>query len=211
MSGSRTFWTRLAAFALAGVLLGVLASFLVRGRGDPGLDQADAPTSSATLALPVPTSDRPTGAQATPSSATLAPTARPTDAATSRPKTSLAAFTRHVSAAMKDGGALLQSLRDAAEAFDIATVRSDAATLAAWAGAESDWLDAHPPRACYAKVHSTYGSAIDDFAQAASITEQFAADFPFADFDSLQPALDLAQSGATSMQSAVDMLPVVRC
>ncbi len=105
----------------------------------------------------------------------------------------------------------LQSLRHAAQAFDVPTVRSDAAALAAWAEAESAWLDAHPPKACYAKVHAAYGSAIDDFAQAASITEQFAADFPFADFDSLQQALDLAESGSASMQSAVDLLPAVRC
>ena len=209
MTGSRTFWTRLAVFALAGVLLGAMAAFLVRDRGASDPATADAPTSSATLAAAA--TAGPTLAPTTEPSATEAPTARPTDAGASRPKTSLAAFTRHVSAAMEDGGSLLQSLRQAAQAFDVATVRSDAAALAAWAGEESDWLDTHPPRACYAKVHKAYGSAIDDFAQAASITEQFAADFPFADFDSLQQALDLAESGSRSMQSAVDLLPGVSC
>ena len=80
-----------------------------------------------------------------------------------------------------------------------------------WAETERTWLDRHPPRACYAAVQETYAGAIDDFAEAAAITEKFAEDFPFADYDALQRALDLAGSGSASMQGAVDQLSGVRC
>ena len=208
MAGRRP-WPMLAGFALVGVLLGALAAFVVRDR--PGADSANA--SAATLA--------PVEATRTPAvPETVAPTGgRPTEQAAGSPtaapaggqRTSLAAFGKHVSAAIKKGSTRLESLRTAAQALDIPAVRQDAAALQAWAQAESDWLDVHPPRACYAAVHDAYGRAIDDFAQAATITEQFAADFPFADFDSLQQALDLAESGSRSMQSAVDLLPGVSC
>ena len=111
----------------------------------------------------------------------------------------MAAFGRHVDAAVKEGADLLESLRRSGEAFDITAVRTDAAALRTWSAAESDWLAAHPPEACYAHVHGTYASAIEDFGEAAAITERFAEAFPFADFDEVQRALDLAGWGAASM------------
>ena len=210
MAGRRRLWPTLAAFALVGVLLGALAAFFVRDRSG---DVVATATATATAAVPEAT----TRPRATPG-VTVPVQAQPTDPSRASPTTaaegkatSLATFGKHVSAAIKKGSSRLESLRTAAQAFDIPAVRSDAAALAAWAEAESAWLDAHPPKACYAKVHAAYGSAIDDFEEAATITEQFAADFPFADFDSLQQALDLAESGSASMQSAVDLLPAVRC
>jgi hypothetical protein len=210
VTGSRRFWTRLAAFALAGVLLGALAAFLVRERGDSGPGEADAPTSPATLAAPA--TDRPTSAPPTQPSASDPPTAQPTElAATAAPTFTLATFVRHVGRAIKQGETLLTPLREAAQALDLKAVRADAAALSGWAATESAWLDRHPPVPCYADLHHAYGSAIDDFAEAAAITEQFAKDFPFADYDALQRAQDLAQSGSASMQGAVDRLAAVRC
>ncbi len=145
--------------------------------------------------------------------ATVSPiAAQPTEpAATAAPNTSLATFVRHVGRAIKQGETLLTPLREAAQALDVKAVRADAAALSGWAATESTWLDRHPPERCYADVHRAYGSAIDDFAEAAAITEQFAKDFPFADYDALQRAQDLAASGSASMQGAVDRLPAVRC
>lgn len=210
MTGSRRFWTRLAAFALAGVFLGALAAFLVRQGGAAGPDEADAPTSSATLAALA--TDRSTSAPPTQPSARETPTAQPTEpAATAAPNTSLATFVRHVGRAIKQGETLLTPLREAAQALDVKAVRASAAALSGWAATESAWLDRHPPASCYADVHRAYASAIDEFAEAAAITEQFAKDFPFADYDALQRAQDLAQSGSASMQDAVDRLAAVRC
>ena len=95
--------------------------------------------------------------------------------------------------------------------MDVNAVRAAAAALSGWAATESAWLDRHPPARCYAEVHHTYAGAIDDFAEAAAITERFAKAFPLADYDSLQRAQDLAGSGAASMQGAVDQLSSVRC
>ena len=102
-------------------------------------------------------------------------------------------------------------LQQAAQAFDIKATKRAATAISEWAATERSWLDRHPPRACYAEVHAAYGSGVDDFGQAAEITEQFAKDFPFADYDSLQRAADLATSGSGAMQSVVDQLSSVRC
>jgi hypothetical protein len=118
---------------------------------------------------------------------------------------------KHVSAAIKDGQALLPPLQQAGQAFDIKATKRSASAISDWAETERTWLDRHPPRACYAALQETYAGAIDDFAEAAAITEKFAKDFPFADSDALQRAQDLAGSGSASMQGAVDQLPGVRC
>jgi hypothetical protein len=212
MSSSRRLWPTLAAFALVGVLLGGLAALLLRDGSEP---ETAAPTATSTLAEASPEPPVPSVTLPAEAGSTAATTARPTDAPTGppggRPTTSLAAFGKHVTAAIKVGATYLESLRSAAQAFDIPAVRKDAAALRAWAAAESDWLDSHPPKTCYADVHRAYESAIDDFGQAATITVQFADDFPFADFDSLQQALDLAESGSASMQAAVDLVNEVSC
>ena len=209
MSGSRPRWAPLAAFALAGVMLGAVAAFAVRDRpsSDPGSAEASSPAvtvapSLSALRTPAPTPK-------------LEPTQEATGPLTSAPTptkaTSLAAFRRHVVGAIDEGDARLQSLRIAARAFDIPSVRSDSAALSAWAAEESSWLDRHPPKACYAEVHRTYASAIDAFGQASEITERFAKAFPFADYDELQRALDLANAGAASLGDAARLLQEVDC
>jgi hypothetical protein len=213
MSGSRRLWPTLAAFALVGVLLGGLAAFLVRDRSDAGT--AAVPTATSMVAAATGGSPAPFSSPSAGPVATGQATAPLNDAATAAPAgratTSLAAFGKHVTAAIKKGGASLESLRSAAQAFDIPAVRKDAVALQAWAAAETEWLDTHPPRACYADVHRAYASAIEDFHQAAAITVTFAEGFPFADFDSLQQALDLAESGSASMQAALDLVKGVSC
>ncbi len=52
---------------------------------------------------------------------------------------------------------------------------------------------------------------MDDFGQAAAITERFAEDFPFADYDDLQRAIDLANRGAASMEEAGRLVQEVDC
>ena len=206
--GSRRLWTRLAGFALAGVLLGAVAAFVVRDRpsSDPG--QAGATPTVTELASTADRSRLAPTAQPEPTRAAAAP---PTPEPTERQTTSLAAFGEHVGAAIKEGAALLETLRGAAQAFDIGTVRSSSAALSAWATEESAWLDEHPPRRCYRSVHAEYASAIDDFGEAAAITERFADDFPFADFDDLQRAIDLANRGAASMEEAGRLVQEVDC
>jgi hypothetical protein len=154
---------------------------------------------------------RPAPAPTSDPDATPAATDPPAPPPTERPTTSLAAFGEHVGGAIKEGAALLETLRGAAQAFDIGTVRSSSAALSAWAAEESAWLDAHPPRRCYRNVHTEYSSAIDDFGEAAAITERFAKDFPFADFDELQRAIDLANRGAASMEDAGRLVQEVDC
>jgi hypothetical protein len=209
MNATRRPWAWLAVFALVVVLLLVGVAAVLRARSS-----AEAPAASGS-----PSADAGAAARSTAGAVTepaIEPTAAPTAGPTGEPaaparRTSLAAFARHVRRAVEDGGALLVSLREAAQAFDIPTVRSEAAAVSAWADVESGWLDDHPPRACYADVHTEYRSAIDDFAEAAEITERFATDFPFADFEALERALDLANSGAASMQAASDLIASVRC
>ena len=147
MTGSRGFWTRIAAFALVGVLLGALAAFLVRGGGDSGPGEADAPASSATLAAIA--TDHPSSAPPTQPSASEAPTAQPAaePTAAGSKRTSLAAFVKHVSAAIKDGQALIEPLQQAAQAFDIkATKRCSVGHLRL--GADRTVLARPPPAAC---------------------------------------------------------------
>ena len=207
MDATRRPWAWLAVLALVVLVLLVGVAAVLRARSSADAP-ATSPSQSADATAP-PTADVAIEPTTEP---TAAPTPGGTAAPTARAKrTSLAAFARHVQSAVEDGAALLVSLRAAAQAFDIPIVRADAAAVSAWAGAESDWLDDHPPKACYADVHSEYGRAVEDFAQAAEITERFATDFPFADFDDLQRALDLANSGAASMQEAADLLQSVRC
>lgn len=187
---------------LAGASLGALAAFVVRDRSqsDSGLAASTSPASATEAPAPS-VEPRPTSG----------PTERPTSAPADPSATSLAAFGRHVDAAVKEGAELLESLRRSGEAFDITAVRTDAAALSTWSAAESDWLATHPPEGCYAHVHGTYASAIEDFGEAAAITERFAEAFPFADFDEVQRALDLAGSGAASMQEAARLIQEVRC
>ncbi|MET1232983.1 MAG: hypothetical protein ABWY52_09060 [Candidatus Limnocylindrales bacterium] len=197
------------AFVIAGASLGALAAFAVRDRSssDPGLAASMPP--SGTLA-PLPTSAVGT-APATEPGLTPEPTGRPTSAPADPSTTSLAAFGQHVSAAVKEGADLLQALRRSAQAFDIKTVRTDAAALGAWSAEEADWLAGHPAEACYAEVHAEYARAIEDFGRAARITERFAEAFPFADFDELQRAIDLGESGSVSLQEAARLVQQVRC
>jgi hypothetical protein len=207
MDSTRRPWAWLAALSLIVVLLVVGIAAVLRGA-----DAADGPAGSPS---PAAVDETPTlGSSPEP---TIEPTTVSTPGATGEQaapptrRTSLAAFARHVRRAVEDGAALLDSLRQAAQAFDIPTVRDDAHALSAWAGAESAWLRKHPPEPCYADAHAGYASAIKDFAEAAAITERFARDFPFADFDELQHALDLANSGSASMQAASDLLKAVHC
>jgi hypothetical protein len=198
----------LAGFALAGVLLGAVAAFLVRDRPSSDADQAGVtPAITVPAASLEPTAPSPTA----PPAPTREPAGAPTPEPTERQTTSLAAFGEHVAGAIKEGAELLETLRGAAQAFDIGTVRSSSAALSAWAAQESAWLDEHPPRRCYRSVHSEYASAIDDFGEAAAITERFAKDFPFADFDELQRAIDLANRGAASMEEAGRLVQTVDC
>jgi hypothetical protein len=207
MDSTRRPLAWLAALSLIVVLLVVGIAAVLRGA-----DSADGPAGSPS---PAAVDETPTlGSSPEP---TIEPTTVSTPSATGEPtappagRTSLAAFARHVRRAVQDGAALLGSLREAAQAFDIPSVRDDAHALSAWAGAESAWLGKHPPKACYADAHAGYASAIEDFAAAAAITERFATDFPLADFDALQRALDLANSGSASMQVASDLVKAVRC
>jgi hypothetical protein len=208
MDSTRRPWAWLAALSLIVVLLVVGIAAVLRGA-----DSADGPAGSPSPSAAV--DETPTlGSTPEP---TIEPTTVSTPGGTAEPtappagRTSLAAFARHVRRAVEDGAALLESLREAAQAFDIPTVRDDAHGLAAWATDESAWLRKHPPEACYGDAHAGYASAIEDFAEAAAITERFATDFPLADFDALQQALDLANSGSASMQAASDLLKAVRC
>lgn len=208
MARSRRPWRIFAAFALAGVLLGAVAAYVVRDRSpsDPGLTAGE-PTITQGTSTP----QNPTTAPIPEPDTTQTATEPPAPAPTGQRTTSLAAFGEHVAGAIEDGAALLEALRGAAQAFDIGTVRSSSAALSAWAAEESAWLDEHPPRRCYRKVHIEYSSAIDDFGRAAAITERFARDFPFADFDDLQRAIDLANRGAASMEDAGRLVQETGC
>jgi hypothetical protein len=209
MARGRRRWAWIAALVLVGASLGALAALAVRDRSSPDPGLATSTSPAATLA-PLPTSaTRP--APSTPPDPTQKPTGRPTSAPADPSTTSLAAFGRHVSAAVTEGAGLLEALRRSAQAFDISAVRGDAAALSAWSASESDWLAAHPAEACYANVHDEYGRAIEDFGRAARITERFAEAFPFADFDELQRAIDLGESGSASLQEAARLVEEVRC
>ena len=210
MARPRRLWTRLAVFALIGVLLGGVAALAVRERDD---DAGQAAAASATVTAIVPTSGSATrSAAVTPGpspESSAEPAAEPSAAGSKR--TSLAAFVKHVSTAIKDGQALIEPLQQAAQAFDIKATKRAAADISDWAETERSWLDGHPPRACYAAVHAEYGSGVDDFGQAAKITKRFADAFPFADYDDLQRAVDLATSGSASMEDAGRLLQQVDC
>jgi len=206
MARRRRLWPWLLGFAIVGVLLGAMAAAVARDRASHVGQPTARPAVILTPAARTPTPDLAAGATVSP---TAAQSSEP--AATPAPNTSLATFVRHVGRAIEQGEALLTPLQEAAQALDVKAVRAAAAALSGWAATESAWLDRHPPARCYAEVHREYGGAIDDFAEAAAITEQFAKDFPFADYDSLQRAQDLAGSGSASMQKAVDRLSGVHC
>ena len=148
MAGGRRRSTWVAAFVLAGAVLGALAAFVVREStplAPAARHRADgvspALARSRRAARP-PAEPRPT-------------LGRPNDRPRRRPirrRTSLAAFGRHVDAAIKDGADLLASLRRSGEAFDITAIersqrRSD------WAEHRVELAGRHPPGACYAHVH----------------------------------------------------------
>ena len=207
MARRRRLWTLLIGCAVVGGLLGAMAAAMARDRAS---NDGEATARPAIVLSPPARSPTPRPAVA----ATVAPTdAQPTEPppATAEANTPLATFLRHVGRAIKQGESLLTPLQKAAQALDVKAVRTSAAALSSWAATESAWLDHHPPASCYADVHHTYASAIDDFAQAATITEQFAKAFPFADYGALQRAQGLAESGSASMQGAVDRLSAVRC
>jgi hypothetical protein len=199
-------WRLLAGFAIAGVLLGAVAAFVVRDRSPSDPDEPR-PTSAVTEVAGV--TELPSLAPTGDPEPTEVPT-RPVTP-TERPTTSLAAFGEHVTGAIREGAAFLEDLRAAAQAFDIGAVRSSSGALSAWASAESRWLEDHPPRRCYRGVHAEYASAIDAFGEAAAITERFAKDFPLADFDELQRAIELANTGAASMEEAGRLISEVDC
>jgi hypothetical protein len=209
---TRRRWLWLVGLIVVGALLGAVAAGIAR----QGRESATASATPASVVAGSTSGARPTttaASSASPSAEVPAPTAEPAQPTTAPAsgRTSFAAFGRHVERAGERGTALLGELRVAAEALDVPAVGTASAKLGDWAATESAWLDDHPPRRCYADVHAGYGDALAEFGQAAGIMERFAADFPFADYDSIQEALDLAESGSTKLQAAGQLVPGVRC
>jgi hypothetical protein len=215
MSRGRWLAVWLVALVLVVLLAIVAAAFVRRGRETAEVS----PTATATLQASEPgPGTAPTDA-ALPTDGTLptnggpgAPTADPAaTAGGNTAATPFRTFRRHATRAVEEGADLLAALRTAGEALDIDGVRRASDDLGDWAASEAAWLDAHPPQPCYARVHRRYSRAIGAFGEAAGITEQVAADFPFADFGQLDRAYELAEDGAADMQQAVDLAAGVEC
>lgn len=77
------------------------------------------------------------------------------------PGTSLTEFADHAGDFMLD--TLLpisEDLEDATAAYDLEAIKDGAIDMWIVSGDELDWIDAHPPQACYAELHATYREGV---------------------------------------------------
>jgi hypothetical protein len=118
----------------------------------------------------------------------------------------LAALTDRIRAGLRQQGDFVTQLSTASIESPLPSGAHATAIVALsmtnWAGAERQWLTAHPAEACYATAQDRYAEAVDAIAASATAFADLAAPSPRASGGDAQAAVGALVAARTTIQDA---------
>ena len=116
--------------------------------------------------------------------------------------TTWAEFRRHVEVSAKDIGTTRVEF-DGIDIYNDDAVNAKTLALLRSTDSESEWLDTHPPDACYAETHASWSSAMAHIGQAASLFREAVAEHDDSKFKSGNEALTQGVAEAKKMTDSI--------
>ncbi len=125
-----------------------------------------------------------------------------TEAPARSASTTWAEFRRHVEVSAKDIGTTMVEF-DGIDIYNDDAVNAKTLELLRLTDSESEWLDTHPPDACYAETHASWSSAMAHIGQAASLFREAVAEHDDSKFKSGNEALTQGVAEAKKMTDSI--------